>query len=280
VPDLHNGLRGHDAKTGKLLWERKGVLTPRLMPTIWRHEGRDYILSRTAYFIDVPGQKKNIDCTALHLIEPKSGSVIWSRKGLAYCYEPLPVYKDYVILNDFHDGIDKFDLARRLSEQCGHYAMRLTIRGPERAWGLPKAPQYEHHWGGDSKGRRSVLMSENSAYIILRDNRDGTTKFRMIRANLSDGKILWEQPFSSNAAAQPVALGNRIFAQNDACHAGSNAGLHMWTVTPQGLEWRGLFATPDIATAYETSMESPFVDGLYIVRQKKGIAAFDLRNKN
>ena len=61
-------LHGFDANTGKELWKLPGKNHQLAVPSLWKHQGKDYILSLEGGFFG---------STKIFCIEPKSGNVVW-----------------------------------------------------------------------------------------------------------------------------------------------------------------------------------------------------------
>jgi hypothetical protein len=116
------GMVALDAATGRRLWTTPDCLDRFGSPSVWRHDGKEYLLAA--------GQR-------MVLVEPKTGKVLWAIGGPEDSITDgcaLAVSGDYVVVAK---NIAKTVGAKPLPSWRGPSCYRVSLTGVERVWALP-----------------------------------------------------------------------------------------------------------------------------------------------
>lgn len=255
-------LMGVDATTGRPLWRtRESVQSNYGTPTIFRHEGREYVLA-------------NSGLGDLRLIDPKDGCVLWHVDGLGPNQGTLSPSGDLVIANvGSGHGEGK--------KQPGLYgAFRMSPAGAERLWTFPNTERYRHTWWPDSGARKRIAARDGRAWIMVQrpkeTNDQPSPPALVVVVDMATGKILFEKEADGHNRF-PYLIEDRLLVFHDNAHSNPvtasywAAGLNPHVLTP---EFAFGFYT---ITGYQVPIEWPYVDGRLYCRSMKGLICYDLR---
>ncbi len=123
-------LVGVDLASGELLWRHENYAIPTRPPLLWRHAGREYLLS-------VGGPGVGTVC-----LEPRSGELLWQEPGIHAARVTPALAGDLFIGTDGPKG--------------GYVCCRLDQTGATRLWSLPAA--FTPDWPSPLIHRGSVWM--------------------------------------------------------------------------------------------------------------------------
>lgn len=262
----NSDLLGLDPKTGKQIWERKGAISPWATPSLWRHDGQEYLLTAT---VDKPHQAK------MHLIDPRQGKILWSLEGLHATHYSLSPSNTHVIVNEVSS-------ITRPGKAEDHYsrpaAYRITPQRAERVWSFPDEPGFLHSTWFDSAARRPILV-RNALVYLAGEGPDKEKDRRFIIARESTGEILANVPRENDYWFQIIE--DRLFHAIDWSH-GKRARFNLYQADPQGFHKLSGPWSPEqpLTTAYTVFMEPPIIAGRIFLRTENGtVVCYDLRKK-
>ncbi len=255
-------LQAYGKKDGELKWQTKESVQGKYStPTLWRHNGRTYVLT-------------NAGGGTLRLIDPRNGKILWSHSELGPFLGTLSVTGDQVILN-------KGSKKSQDKKNDGLYAMyRLSLNGPQELWSLPDEPMYWHSWTPDEGPRQKACIQGDLAYMPLRHGNPpkGSPRLGLIVADSRSGKIhsVTATPANRNSA-KPLLLEDRILLVHDDAH-GDPVTVSWWTNGKQPRRLTPCTALPHVAiTAYCTPIVLAYSDGRIYCRAMDGLVCYDLR---
>lgn len=266
-------LRGLDIRTGRKLWEAPAATCRYATPAVWTHGGRQYVLCATV------GQHGKYDTGKLRLIEPRSGKVLWTATSLAPTWYALSPSAKHVMVNvpSAHINPKK----RKDNQPWGLMAAyRITPGEVQRAWTMPDEPQFwfENHM--DICAMRRVLIRDGRVYFFSQghtvDPAHCSRFFSIL--NESTGKVLHTSEALSGSP-QFWLVEDRLLVIPDAAHS-NRSTLELFTIDPKDFHRIGEPWKPphENTTAYEAYMELPYVDGLFLMRNRQGqVVCYDLR---
>jgi outer membrane protein assembly factor BamB len=240
-------LYGFDAKTGAELWKLPGKNNTLAVPSLWKHQGKDYILA--------PADK-------IYCIEPKSGKVVWET-------EYKNGSKGVAVSGDILVGLTNCWVRMGKLEgppQC--VAWRMTPEKAERIWETPVNAHNE-----------LSAPAVNDKYVVVGNARPEPGEMKML--DLKTGKVL-----ASVAGPAPINEGHIFMAENlvfcapDGSH-GHNT-LAVYGGTPETFKLLGVWEPPHHHTnSYHMKcMTFPVVEGRLFMRGFDGIHCYDLRKKD
>jgi len=267
------GLRGIDVGSGKTLWTVEAATCRHATPAVWSHGDRQYLLCATV------GQHNRHDSAKLRLIDSKDGKVLWTETGLAATWYPLSPSADHVMANvpSAHINPKKAKDGQPWGLMA---AYRITPDGAERAWTMPeKAPfWFENHM--DICAMRRVLIRDGRVYFFAQGHTvdaDKSSRFFSILDEKTGEVLLTTEAVSGSP--QFWLIEDRLLVMPDAAHSGRST-LELFAIDPKGFRrlaepWK---PPHENTTAYETYMELPYVDGLFLMRNQQGsVICYDLR---
>ena len=252
------GLRGVDARTGKTLWEQADVCSRHATPAVWPHRDRRYVLTAT-----VAGE--------LRLMDPKSGKILWTVRGLGENHFSLSPTNDLVLVN----GDTKTPRKEGSTQRYGRLAAyRLSIDKPELAWIHLDDPKLYFSTWMDSCARRFLAVGDGKIYY--RAHATERDDARLLALDEQTGKVLAQCPCNSPSPLF-YAVGDRLLMIRDASH-------HKTELSFYKIEGKSIRKLADDwlpphqnTTAYEVSMEIPVVDGKAYLRTADGrVVCYDL----
>jgi outer membrane protein assembly factor BamB len=265
------GLRGYEVTTGSNLWEVAAAIPRWATPSVWRHDGREYLLCAT-----VSGN--------LRLIDPRDGKVLWTVNGLGANYMTLAPSDSHVLVNVRAASASKQKVA-------GLYgAFALSAQGAEKVWVLPDEAKYGIPTWFDSCARQRYAIRGGLAYVPVEGDKEHPGPFLIL--DEKTGRIVQEFPNLGPNEAQvgglTYLLGNgRLICRTDSAHGARHGGRHpfiQWKVGPDGVsrmdDEMGICGLDpvDFQTAYEVFMEPMVVAGRMFDRTADGrVACYDLR---
>jgi len=285
--DSSSGLVAFDSHTGKQLWHRSGVSSFMAAPSVWRSNGKEYILTAG------PSAKDGISPGFLRLIDPKSGADIWVEE-IGPTYPTLAPSGDLVLVNS-RVPKSKGDLNTGLVA-----CYELSLDGAKRLWSLPDEPKYYIPLKKDSLGRVRYTIQGDRALInthgMKLKGKDGKNRVHRgvsVTVDARTGDILDEyRPQRKIQALKNFSyvVGDRIYSSWDRHHSPNRGGrkpivLSHWDesgIRPITNE----HGTPALDLAnltggYEVTMESPIVDGRMYERTTSGaLVCYDLRKRD
>ena len=264
------GLLGLDGATGKRLWEIEGVISRWATPSVWRHAGRQYLLTASLDGV-------------LRLIDPKNGNELWKVTGLGPHYFTLAPSETHVLVNIQPSNPDQKRTPGRLA------AYRLSLAGAERAWTLPEKDEYQISTWFDNCARVRYLLRDGIAYISTTGSQQAPGRFLLVDERT--GRILREHvnqgPEWNQIKELFYLVEDRLLVRSNASHGASHGGRHpfyQWIATPEKiarLDAEGRLSGLDLVdfiTAYEVLMETPIVAGRLLERTVRGtVVCYDLR---
>ncbi|MFP3937148.1 MAG: PQQ-binding-like beta-propeller repeat protein [Phycisphaerae bacterium] len=253
-------MRAFDTDTGELRWKiDRHVQGDFATPTIWRHDGREYILANSG------------DGT-VRLIDPANGNILWTHEGLGPFMGTLSPHGDLVVLN-------ASPADPQADDDYGLYGgFRISLNGLERLWTLPDEQSYYHSWTKDRGPRLRVPIRDGLAYICLprAAPREGEDRHLMLVVDAETGEIK-SRIEGTRAGGFPMLIEDRIMLHKD--HAHSNPVTSAWWKAGQEpTQLNGETSWPhDSITAYCTQIETPYVNGRIYMRALDGLVCYDLR---
>jgi outer membrane protein assembly factor BamB len=239
-------LHGFDAKTGAELWKLPGKNNQMAVPSLWTHQGKNYILS--------PADK-------IYCIEPKSGKVVWETEAYEKGSKGVAVSGDILVgLMNIWVRMGKIEGP----PQC--VAWRMTPEKAERIWATPVKAHPE-----------LSAPAVNDKYVVVGKHAE---KGEMQMLDLKTGKVL-----ASVEGPAPINEGHIFMAENlvFACPDGShgNSTLGVYGGTPETFKLLGSWTQPHrMASSYHMKcLVFPVVEGRIFMRGFDGIHCYDLRKK-
>ena len=159
-------------------------------------------------------------------------------------------------------------------------AYRLSLDGAERVWTMPDKPQFwfENHF--DICCMRRVVIRNGRVYFFSQGHTLDpavTSRFFSI-LDESNGKVLHTSDAISGSP-QFWAVKDRLLVIPDAAHS-NRSTLELYTADPADFRKLGESWKPphENTTAYEVFIESPYVNGLLLMRNRQGqVVCYDLR---
>lgn len=275
-PGQDVGLRGIDVQGGKTLWDVPACTSRFATPAVWTHQGKEYVLVAT-----VKGE--------LRLIDPKDGKVLWTVAGLEPVYYPLSPSDRHVFVN-VKSGTTNPKKAGQSWGRVGAY--RLSPDKAERAWEVPDQGPFwfENHM--DVCAMRRVLARDGRVYYFTQGHTLAPEKASFFFHILDEasGEVLYssqEDEFGHATADAPERsiLGqfwlveDRLLSIPDAAHS-DRSTLQWVTTDPKAVKRLGTrWKPPHVnTTAYEVFIELPYVEGLFLMRDRAGrVVCYDLR---
>jgi outer membrane protein assembly factor BamB len=258
--------RGHmhayDVRTGQKRWSTgEKVIGQYATPTLWRHDGKEYILA-------------NEGRGPVRLIDPADGKILWTEKDLGPFLGTMAVTGDLIILN----------AGSRKSSNDDHGLFgvyRISLDGLEQLWTLPDEPAYWHRWVPDSGPRQKVCIRDGLAYIpiwLKRSPKNGFPRQRLIVADAKSGRVHTESGWKSGrSSGRPILLEDRILMIHDDAH-GDPVNASWWLAGKNAKQISPAMGFPHVAiSAYCTPIVQPYADGRMIFRSVDGLVCYDLR---
>ena len=295
VPDQGGGVIGVDSATGKLKWSLRGVLSRWATPSVWRPEGREYVL--------VANEKGE-----LRLIDPVPGKELWKLSGLGPNWFTLAPGRTHVLVNVAADSGKAPDAERKFG-RLG--AIKLSPTGAEKAWTVGQGNVIPV-WM--DSGARIRVPYQNGRFLIphgaSEEGDAGDEPARPAAAGPAPaaanepagrpptgpamlieeatGKVLASLPASGgrngNLAGLIYWMGHRIISRGDSYHGPRHGGRHPWSYWTSADDklapLPGKMDLGEFTNAYEVAMEAPLVAGLVFERTEAGtVVCYDLRAK-
>lgn len=258
---------GYDGKRGERLWHiRDRIMSKHGTPTIWRHDGKTYVLAHTGR----TGE--------LRLIDPKDGKVLWTHTGLGPRLGTLTVWNDILIV--------AFDSEKGPKDKNGkptlvrHGALRLSLKGAEKLWVMPDDPGYWFHWKHDKGPRYRQSIRDGLLYVGIGlekyDDPSGRLKLMVVEAD--SGKVVSEQITGiADGLGNPILVEDRMLLLHDYAHSNPVTQSY-WTAEKKPRKLNGKVAMPhDSITGYYVDLEPIYWDGRLIFRTLEGLKCYDLR---
>ena len=116
-----------DCKSGKILWKDGGGMPITSSPYVWRHQGKEYLLTGAG---------------GLTCYEPRTGKKIWTYKKCGGRRGPV-VYGDYCFVPDsYGKGSEDCEDESEASAGAEDVCMKLTLDGPKELWRVPLGSAY------------------------------------------------------------------------------------------------------------------------------------------
>ncbi len=265
VPDQVGGLLGVDLATGARIWSVNKVISFLTTPSVWRHDGREYLLCGT-------------ESGELRLLDPTNGKELWVMKGLGPNPFMLTAGKDHVLVNVLPEsGVQK---GVRTPGRLG--AVRLSLSAGEKAWTLgPKDGRDVSLWM-DNVLRTRILYREG-LFLVNGSHTEGPAFIVEERT----GKVL--SSFPSDKRDEALAglvywCGDQVLSRGDSFHGPTHGGRHPWsywtTINNTIALAPGKMDLGEFANGYEYPMDVPLVGGLMFERcLNGGITCYDLRKR-
>ena len=247
-------LHGFDANTGKELWKLPGKSRSLAVPSLWKHQGKDSIISMDG------GRDASMK---LFCIEPKSGKVLWETdyKGGS---------KGVAVSGDILVGLT-FSVKGEPQKDPECVAWRMTPEKAERIWATPVKAYVE-----------LSAPAVNDRYVVVGTalGPASSTPGQMQLLDLNTGKVLAtaEAPTAMNEPHIFMAE-NLVFVSPDGSHG--NNFLSVYGATPETFKLLGSWSPPHRHTnSYHCKcMVFPVVEGRLFMRGFDGVHCYDLRKK-
>ena len=247
-------LHGFDANTGKELWKLPGKSRSLAVPSLWKHQGKDSIISMDG------GRDASMK---LFCIEPKSGKVLWETdyKGGS---------KGVAVSGDILVGLT-FSVKGEPQKDPECVAWRMTPEKAERIWATPVKAYVE-----------LSAPAVNDRYVVVGTalGPASSTPGQMQLLDLNTGKVLAtaEAPSAMNEPHIFMAE-NLVFVSPDGSHG--NNFLSVYGATPETFKLLGTWAPPHHHTnSYHCKcLVFPVVEGRLFMRGFDGIHCYDLRKQ-
>jgi outer membrane protein assembly factor BamB len=229
-------LHGFDANTGKELWKLPGKSRSLAVPSLWKHQGKDSIISMDG------GRDASMK---LFCIEPKSGKVLWETdyKGGS---------KGVAVSGDILVGLT-FSVKGEPQKDPECVAWRMTPEKAERIWATPVKAYVE-----------LSAPAVNDRYVVVGTalGPASSTPGQMQLLDLNTGKVLAtaEAPTAMNEPHIFMAE-NLVFVSPDGSHG--NNFLSVYGATPETFKLLGSWSPPHRHTnSYHCKcMVFPVVEG-------------------
>ncbi|HIM35617.1 MAG TPA: hypothetical protein EYM33_08805 [Pseudomonadales bacterium] len=271
----HGALLGLEPTTGKKRWELPKIISRWATPTVWKHDGDEYLLCATG---GKPGQGQ------LRLIDPAAGKVLWTVDGLHATQFNLAPSRDYVLVNvgssimkegangsapQNADGDAPFGL-------LGAY--KITPKGAQRAWTLPDKPHFLIPTWNDSVARPRAVIRNGLVYHTT-EGPDKKIDRRFIVAREDTGEVLVDEPRINDFWFQLIE--DKLLYCRDWSH-GKSASWYLYSADPKNFkQLSGPWSTKQpLTTSYQVLMEPPVIAGHIFLRTETGtVVCYDLTEK-
>ncbi len=279
VVPLYDGhdmsLRGLDVQTGETLWEVPAATARTATPALWRHRGREYVLTATH-------GGGNFRQGRLRLIDPKDGKVLWTVEGLGNTHVSLAPSDQHVLVNVGSEGEGH---GRAPWMLLGAY--RLSPEKAEHAWTMPDECDFRHEARFEASDWRKYLIRDGRVYYYSRCRDDENRVVEVFSIlDESTGEVLYRQRGRGEADVpshgQQYLVEDRLLQVPDASHGG-RLTLRLWTADPTDFRPLSPAWNPPHTgtTAYNVFMEIPYVDGRIFMRAQDGtVRCYDLRKQD
>lgn len=249
---------GVGADDGKILWEVKQATAKFITPCVVKLDGREFVLVHSG----ISG--------VLRLIEPKTGTVVWTVEHLPPIRQPLVCADGLVFLNVGDAG----------KETARWGAYTLTATGAKPAWQLPAEAKYTWQWDFDLRTVRRVAVGPGVVYLVCGGARGGTmvvvqtTTGTVLQEVLSAGEFFWQLP---------AVVGSRLVSSTNVYHGGRFLRMVLHEISPDGrlkaLGESDDWSAKSLASGYEVPMEPAYAGGRMFVRNNLGqVVCLDLRS--
>ena len=255
-------LAGYAAADGKPLWQiDEPVMSQHGTPTLWRHDGRTYVLVHTGR----SGQ--------MRLVDPKTGAVLWTKTGLGPRLGTLAVSGDVVITTwSSQIGAEKDETPPLVR----YGALRLTLKGAETLWVMDDKPENAFHWKHDKGPRYRTSIADGLAYLCIAP--EGTRRLRLVVLDPQTGKVFSDQDMGTGGSfGNPIPMEDKLWVIHDYAHTDPitqswwTAGKNPKRLNPEiGLPHRAI-------TGYYIDMEPIYSKGRVYFRTLEGLICYDLR---
>jgi len=259
---VDTSLRGVDPKTGKTKWELPAATSRYATPSLYRHEGREYLLKATRRGV-------------MQLIDPRNGKILWQVAGLQPTWFALTPSESHVLVNAGSKSKQKSKRDRPFGLPACY---RLSPKSAERVWTMPDRKEFwfENHM--DSCARRKIVI-HNGLVFYHTQNKAGGEKNRFFSLlNERTGDVLTTTDTMKGTPLFYI-VEDRMLYVPDAWHS-DRLTMELYTTDPKtlrklGSEWKPPHTS---TTGYEVAMEIPYVDGCLFMRTRAGdIQCYDLR---
>jgi hypothetical protein len=260
-----------------VLWEiTEGVQSRYAAPTVWTHQGRQYLLTANR------GPFKTDAMGTLRMIDPGTGKVLWS-EPIGPMWKPVITSGKYAYVLMPTTPSEKFP---HREEQMAHYACyEISPQGAKKVWEEPNdiSASSENHM--DVGPWREVLVRDG---ILLKHalgsyTPEGMKTIYVTLHRADTGEVLMGR--SAGVCLQPMAyfVEDRYMNLGDTSH--SNLGpVGFYSLDPAKFALLGpatakLPGLDEPTGGYEQIMEMPYVDGVLFLRTKSTgrVNAVDLR---
>lgn len=264
-----SGLIGFDPATGAILWEiTEAVQSRYAAPTVWSHEGRQYLLTS-----GMNGPSKVGEVTrSFRMIDPGTGKVLWS-ETIAPNWKPVITSGKYAFV--------LVPMTYEKNQRARYACYEISPQGAKKVWALPDEfrSSTENHM--DCGPMREVVLRDG---LMIWHNNLG----HMAVHRLETGEKLFERFAREDKKAPSLhgsygyILEDRYFYVRDAAHSGLSDGVFFSLKPPAFACLAPTGNVPGVdksTTGYEVFLENPYVNGImYLRTQTEGrINAVDLR---
>jgi hypothetical protein len=212
-----------DRATGAKKWAAAGVISRWATPSVWRHDGREYVLCAN-------------EKGELRLLEPGSGRVLWTLAGLGPTWFTLAPGRTHVLVN-VEAGSGNTEGGRKAG-RLG--AVKISPTGGERAWTVGDGTDHAVPVWMDSGPRVRVAYRDGRFLVpngrAEKSDDGGTADAARGTAFLIEettGKVLDRLPAAPAWNDQLSGLvywcGDRVLTRADSFHGPKHGGRHPWS---------------------------------------------------
>ena len=268
-------IEGVDLDDGAVVWTRYNIISKWCTPSVWKHNGKDYLLCPTG---GKPGQAK------LNLVDPTNGEIIWTLGKLHATQFNLSPCDDHVLVNVGSSLMMEKPNASAPKDDQGQSpygllgAYKLTLQGAEHVWTFPDKPHFLVPIQSDNMARVRVIIRNGLVYLTT-GGPDKLEDRRFIIARLDTGKVLVDAPRKGDFWFQLIE--GKLLYCHDWSH-GKRASWSLYDASPQSFrKLSGPWSTAHpLTTSYQVLMEPPIISGQIFLRTETGsVVCYDLRQK-
>jgi len=177
-----SGLIGFDPATGAVLWEiTEGVQSRYAAPTVWSHEGRQYLLTS-----GMNGPSKVGEVTrSFRMIDPGTGKVLWS-ETIAPNWKPVITSGKYAFVLVPVTKMTPEDLKKDSGGRARYACYEISPQGAKQVWVLPDEFRSSSQNHMDCGPMREVCLRDG---LMIWHNNEG----HMAVHRLETGEKLFER---------------------------------------------------------------------------------------
>ena len=253
-------LAGFSFDDGRMLWRVADALGSRAIPTPIQLDGGTFLIAAGQDYD--PSEKERqrgyvTTASALRLIDPASGNVLWKNHTLASNKGTLVVVGNIVIGNGI---VDPKVRNQKKDDGARAAAVRVTVDGAESLW-LNEDSHFAY-------SRVARIGHQDFAYLDSRG-----TGWQCL--NAATGELvnrhphIYEMSGGSHNWTWAISSNDRVFT----------SGILMFETGQTGFERMPGRLSLDLADGYTCPIKPAIADGRLFVRTGYGLVCYDLRNR-